>query len=385
MREVLLSALGLILIGLAVVTGLPNRTWSYVFSGLAVLILYPERHKKPLVWLFWTSAVFFMFFLFSQFQIVFIPLGFGLLVTFILDPLVTRLHRFKIPRFLSSLLIILFFALITLFLVGVVVYQAGNQAAYLISVLPSWIEKWRATLQSYFQDPKIWEFLSQWSSQTGVLQNIVQNIGTLPFKLFGVANYMFIYLMTLVTAFYLLADKNRVVSYLNSIMRQSEYYHSATNLLEEISDVLHRYFRGQLIDASAVGILTGILLYVFKIKFALLLGFLAGIFNMVPNIGFWASYIPAALVGLMDPSPIWGFIRVSIVFGGVQLTESLILSPRIIGGSVGLHPLIILFSLLIGAKLLGILGMLLAVPTAATLKALIQSRENNNDSVDKEH
>jgi len=383
MREVLLSALGLILIGLAVVTGLPDRTWSYVFSGLAVLVLYPERHQKPLSWLFWTSVIFFMFFLFSQFQIVFIPLGFGLLVTFILDPLVTRLHRIKIPRFLSSLVIIVFFALITLFLIGVVVYQAGNQAAYLISVLPSWIEKWRTTLQSYFRDPKIWEFLTQWSSQTGVLKNIVQNIGTLPFKLFGVANYMFIYLMTLVTAFYLLADKNRVVNYLKSIMSRSEYYHSATNLLGEISDVLHRYFRGQLIDASAVGILTGILLFIFNIKFALLLGFLAGVFNMIPNIGFWASYIPAALVGLMDPSPIWGFIRVSIVFGGVQLTESLILSPRIIGGSVGLHPLIILFSLLIGAKLLGILGLLLAVPTAATLKALIQSKENKDESVDE--
>ncbi len=374
MKEVLLSALGLILIGLAVVTGLPDRTWSYVFSGLAVLILYPERNQKPLSWLFWTAVVFFMFFLFSRFQIVFIPLGFGLLVTFILDPIVTRLHRFKIPRFLSSLLIIVFFALLTLFLAGVVVYQAGNQAAYLISVLPSWIEKWRASLQSYFRDPKVWEFLSQWSSQTGVLKNIVQNIGTLPFKLFGVANYMFIYLMTLVTAFYLLADKARVVRFLDGIMRQSEYYQSATNILSEISDVLHRYFRGQLIDATAVGILTGIFLFILNIKFALLLGFLAGILNMVPNIGFWASYIPAALVGLMDPSPAWGFIRVSLVFGGVQLIESLILAPRIIGGSVGLHPLIILFSLLIGAKLLGIIGMLLAVPTAATLKAILQDK-----------
>lgn len=376
MREVLLTALGLILIGLAVVTGLPDQTWSYVFSGLAVLTLYPERHKEPLSWLFWTSVVFFMFFLFSRFQIVFIPLGFGLLVTFILDPIVSRLHRLKVPRFLSSLLIVVFFALITLFLVGVVVYQAGNQAVNLISSLPLWIEEWRITLQFYFRNPKIWEFLSQWSGQTGVLKNIAQNIGTLPLKLFGVANYMFIYLMTLVTAFYFLADKNRVMNYVGNIIQRSEYYHSVTDLLRKISHVLHRYFRGQLIDATAVGILTGILLFLFDIRFALLLGFLAGVFNLVPNIGFWASYIPAALVGLMDPSPMWGFIRVSIVFGGVQLMESLILAPRIIGGSVGLHPLVILFSLLIGAKLLGILGMLLAVPTAATLKALLQSKEN---------
>lgn len=370
MNETAILFVGLTLVALAVVFGLPPSTWSFVFAGLAVLVLYPLRASSTLRWLFWTSVVFLMFFLFTRFEVIFIPLGFGILITFILDPIVTRLERIRIPRPVSSFATVLLFALLTLFLIGVVVYQAGNQAAYLVSVLPSQISQWRASLETYFRERHLWEFLTQMTVSTNVLENIARQIGELPLRLFGVANYLFFYLITLVTAFYLLIDRRRILAFVWRWLERREYAQTVEPLMQEIGQILRRYFRGQLLDATLVGVLTGLLLFLFRIKFALLLGFLAGLMNLVPNIGFWASYIPALLVGMMDPAPLWGVIRVSIVFGGVQLMESVVFAPRIIGGSVGLHPLVILFSLLIGAKLLGILGMLLAVPVAALLKAL---------------
>ncbi len=380
MNEMLALFIGLTMVALAVVFGLPSSTWSFVFAGFAVLVLYPFRKSPATRWFFWTSAVFLMFFLFTRFEVIFIPLGFGILITFILDPIVSMLERVKIPRPISSFVTVLLFALITLFLIAVVVYQAGNQAAYLVSVLPDQISKWRATLETYFRERHLWEFLTQMTISTNVLENIARQIGELPLRLFGVANYLFFYLVTLVTAFYLLIDRRRILAFLWNWLDERGYSETLAPLFEEIALVLRRYFRGQLLDATLVGVLTGLLLFIFRIKFALLLGFLAGLMNLVPNIGFWASYIPALLVGLMDPSPLWGVIRVSIVFGGVQLMESVVFAPRIIGGSVGLHPLVILFSLLIGAKLLGILGMLLAVPVAALLKALWLSPRSPEES-----
>ncbi len=380
MNEMLALFIGLTMVALAVVFGLPSSTWSFVFAGFAVLVLYPFRKSPATRWFFWTSAVFLMFFLFTRFEVIFIPLGFGILITFILDPIVSMLERVKIPRPISSFVTVLLFALVTLFLIAVVVYQAGNQAAYLVSVLPDQISKWRATLETYFRERHLWEFLTQMTISTNVLENIARQIGELPLRLFGVANYLFFYLVTLVTAFYLLIDRRRILAFLWNWLDERGYSETLAPLFEEIALVLRRYFRGQLLDATLVGVLTGLLLFIFRIKFALLLGFLAGLMNLVPNIGFWASYIPALLVGLMDPSPLWGVIRVSIVFGGVQLMESVVFAPRIIGGSVGLHPLVILFSLLIGAKLLGILGMLLAVPVAALLKALWLSPRSPEES-----
>ncbi|MCF6192585.1 MAG: AI-2E family transporter, partial [Candidatus Hydrothermae bacterium] len=136
--------------------------------------------------------------------------------------------------------------------------------------------------------------------------------------------------------------------------------------MDEFMLLMRRYFRGQLTLALILGTFVGTSLELLGVRSGILIGALVASTNLIPNLGFWISILPALFFGAMEPSPVAGLLKVSVVFAANQLLEAVI-SPRILGGSVHLHPLLVLLALLLGGKFLGFLGMLLAVPVAATL------------------
>jgi predicted PurR-regulated permease PerM len=105
-----------------------------------------------------------------------------------------------------------------------------------------------------------------------------------------------------------------------------------------------------------------------QVKFAFLIGVFAGLFNMIPYFGPLISSLPAILVALFTSSEL--AVKVVILFTVIQQVEGNIISPKIMGEEVGLHPIVIIFSLLAGGELLGILGMIIAIPTATIIKEL---------------
>jgi predicted PurR-regulated permease PerM len=140
--------------------------------------------------------------------------------------------------------------------------------------------------------------------------------------------------------------------------------------IEEYDRSLGTFFRGQLLEATLVGVLTAIGLAVLGVPSALLLGVIAGLCNLVPYIGIAISIIPALVVALTMPSPLDGLLRVGGVFLVVQFLDGLVTGPRLVGGSVGLHPVITMLALAFGGALLGFVGLLLAVPLAVLGKML---------------
>ncbi len=133
----------------------------------------------------------------------------------------------------------------------------------------------------------------------------------------------------------------------------------------EINKIFLGYLRGQIWISIIVGILISIGLILFNIKFSILLGFVAGISNMVPFIGPIIGSIPAVFIALLS-SPTKA-ISIALLFLIIQQLESSIISPKIMSNEVGIHPLLVIFSLLTGAKLYGIWGLLLAIPIAGSL------------------
>jgi predicted PurR-regulated permease PerM len=141
------------------------------------------------------------------------------------------------------------------------------------------------------------------------------------------------------------------------------------NLWGKIDNVLTNFIRGHLLVAGIVGLLTTIGLLIIKMKFALILGIIAGLADLIPYFGPILGAVPAVVLALLDSNvQVFYVILVMII---VQQLESNLLSPKILGDSVGLHPLAVIFVLLTGGHFFGVVGMIIAVPFAAVIKIVI--------------
>jgi predicted PurR-regulated permease PerM len=144
------------------------------------------------------------------------------------------------------------------------------------------------------------------------------------------------------------------------------------HLVQEINEQVKAFFRGQCIVAACVGALAAIGFYAARIDFALLLGIWVGVFDLVPFFGIIAGAIPATLIAYAQYGDWQHPVAAIGVCLGVHLIENLLLAPKIVGGKTGLHPIAVVLSILIWGKLLGPIGILLAVPLTSTLKVLFR-------------
>ncbi|CAN5416857.1 AI-2E family transporter [soil metagenome] len=156
-------------------------------------------------------------------------------------------------------------------------------------------------------------------------------------------------------------------------LRASPLKSELVSLLSEINSYLINFFRGQLMVSMIDGVLIAISLLVMGLDFALLIGLLVGILGLIPYAGMMITWIPAVLIAAAQFSD-WGHpLAVTIIFIVANNIDGMIIAPKIVGESVGLHPLTVIISVLAWSLILGgILGALLAVPLTATLKVLLK-------------
>jgi predicted PurR-regulated permease PerM len=202
---------------------------------------------------------------------------------------------------------------------------------------------------------------------TDVLTNMV---GTLA----GVGGMLLDIVLALVISFYLLLDGQRIRERSLALI-PSQHRPKAVFLQDNVARVLGGYLRGQLVLALIIGVAAGVGTALLGLPYAVVIGVLAGLFELVPMFGPILSVIPAALVALFMPFPtvIW----VLLFFLVIQQVENNVLAPRISGHAVGLHPLGAMFALLAGFQLAGLLGALFAVPLAGVLWVLLGAAYRN--------
>lgn len=180
------------------------------------------------------------------------------------------------------------------------------------------------------------------------------------------------WLLAFVIAFYLLQDKARCLALNNRVFNRlcGKHYKGIKALAKDIDIVFTGYIRGEVIDSIIIAVLTSIALMLIHLDFAIIIGIISGIFNLIPYFGPIVGFILSIIIGVLDPNPmkaIYGAVAILII----QQIDGWIIVPKIVGDCVKLHPVVVLLAILIGGNLFGLLGMLLAVPVAAFIRLLL--------------
>ncbi|MBV9488538.1 MAG: AI-2E family transporter [Verrucomicrobia bacterium] len=192
---------------------------------------------------------------------------------------------------------------------------------------------------------------------------------------FGVFGLLFGFFAVPIYLFFFLMESPRIARSwtLYLPLRKSEFRDEVVIVLSEINQYLINFFRGQLVVSMIDGCLVAIGLSILRVQFGFLIGLFLCFLGLMPIVGFFSCYIPALLIAFVQfhdlVHPLW----VTALFLTVQQIDGLVVAPRIVGTSVGLHPMTVIFSVFLWTLVLGgLLGAILAVPLTATLKVLLQ-------------
>ena len=190
---------------------------------------------------------------------------------------------------------------------------------------------------------------------------------------------IFNFIIAMVLSVYLILDSEYFLNLWNKgfllIFGKSNAGNKVTEIIGIVDDTFKKYIRGQLLESAIVAFLSTVVLYFIGIDYALIIGIISGICNMIPYIGPVVGTVLAVVMALLSGQPIMALWAIAGMFL-VQQVENNLVAPKVIGDSVGLHPVFTMLAILIGGNLGGLLGMLTAVPVAASLKILFSKWYN---------
>lgn len=176
--------------------------------------------------------------------------------------------------------------------------------------------------------------------------------------------------LTPVLMYYLIRDWDGVTAAVTDLVPEARR-ETFLAFAGEVDDLVAGYLRGQITVALTIGTITGVGLAIVSFPYAVTLGLLVAIFSIVPYLGLILSLIPALVIALLSGSVLTSLLKVGVVYGIAQLLDGTVISPRIIGDSVGIHPVWVVLALSLGGFFLGFAGLLIGVPAAAVTKLLI--------------
>ena len=191
----------------------------------------------------------------------------------------------------------------------------------------------------------------------------------------GLGHFLLEFLIFLIATFFLLRDWPRLITWIGRLAPR-RYRHELVPLGQQVNVLLGRYVRGQLVLIVIMWVVTTIALTAFGVPFSFLLGFMTGVLEIIPIIGPITAGAIASLVALGHPNPFgWSQIlyvaAIAIMYTILRHAEDYFVIPLVIGRIVRLHPAVVIFALLGGGALFGLIGVLLAVPVAATLRLVL--------------
>jgi predicted PurR-regulated permease PerM len=307
---------------------------------------------------------------------VLVPLFVAFLLAYALDPFVDKLERLRLPRVIAApIVVVALFALVTLAVVALVpmfvdeVRDAGEGLPAKLEKLVTSFDSW---LYGRFRQhvPRTLSELAK--AMSGVQPSSALGAGAT--ALFGTLTYLGLAFSALVIplfSVYLLIDFDRIV------LRSAElvprrYIQPVTQAASEINSALGSWVRGQLTSSIVLAALYATGLRIIDIRLAIPIGIITGLLAFIPYVGFSLGFLLAITMTLLDWSGFGTLAAVVIVMGTIQLLDGLIITPRIVGSSVGLSALEVLVAIISAGALFGFLGVLLAVPIGAVTKILLR-------------
>ncbi|HOO82777.1 MAG TPA: AI-2E family transporter [Alphaproteobacteria bacterium] len=333
----------------------------------------PRNHA-----LFWSLAFAAFLGLVFIFKAVLLPFVLGLAIAYFLNPLVGALGRIKLGRGLAAMVIlILFFIVVGTFLalLAPVLYK---QSLQLIEDLPSYIDMVLVYLEPHMQ--RVSEVLGQengadlkalLSKHSGSVAQVTKQL--LQGMLAGgqaVLDMISVLVFTPIIAYFMMKEWMHITAWVEDLLPQQQK-NTILDLLKQIDVKISGFVRGQISVAVILGLSYAIALTTAGLKYGFLIGLASGLLSIIPMVGSAFGLVISVAVAWFQTGDLTFVAIIAAIFLIGQIIEGNILSPKIVGESVGMHPLWVFFALLAGGSLFGILGMLLAVPVAAVAGVLL--------------
>ena len=331
-----------------------------------------ERKK---IWLFSLTVLLAAGVLIFMYQIrtILTPFILAIIFAYILLPGIQSLVKRRIPVSLAILIIYLSVAAVVAVLILYVfpeVFAELNRFAETVPQYTTQIQKWLGRLNEVYSRFNIPEGIRQVIDESILLveKTLIQAARNVAQGIIGLVGHILSIVIVPVLTFYLLKDHELICKKIISFLPPG-YRTELLTLWTRINLVLRKFIRGHLSVACIVGTMTGLGLALVGVDYAVTLGFVAGAADIIPYFGPIIGAVPAVCLALLQSKKL--AIKVILVMFIVQQLENSIISPKIIGGSVGIHPLAIIFVLLLGGYFFGVVGMLFAVPLAVVLRVVI--------------
>lgn len=351
----------------------------FLILGVIIFILYPVRYNIVARRLLWTSVILFMFWFFYMISGVLVPLIISFGIAYIVNPLIDHLEKKRIPRWATALgLILTIITIIVLVLIMLMplIIQQFNDLLQSVSSAVADIGEW-------LREGELFDRLEGAGVPADNIRNFV-NVEIVPtlenfsllllqamFDFFIGLSGIITHLINLVTvpflSFFLMKDfpavKRRV-----KIMVPDEFQPGVVYYYRKIDKMLGRYIRGYIVLASINASLAGLLLWIFGVKYAAVMAIITFFLDFIPYFGLVLTMILAGIVGFLSEPPVLMRALLAVLsIGALAILENYVLAPFILGRPIGLHPVVLIMTLLIFGFFFGIPGLIIALPTTAII------------------
>jgi predicted PurR-regulated permease PerM len=354
-----------------------------LLAAAAAILVWPMREHRVVRALLMAGGLVLLYWLLSVVGEVLLPFVVVYLLAYLLDPAVTAaFQRWRVPRWASSL---------TLTLVAV-----GALVAVFVVLLPNLISKievlatglleslthvqdWilGSRLVAYLEESGMVERTALEEKLTAVLpEQIGGLVAQVPAALETLTRSVSTIITLIVTVtlipvllFYTLRDFPTIET---NLIRLFPKVGGDRVYLERVGHIVGSYLRGQLTISAIAAFNVFLVLTIFGVPFPFLIGLIAGLLNMIPNVGVIITNVLGIIIALIFGTPVDALVVVLVLFGQ-QLLEATILSPNIMSHQVGIHPVLVILSLLVFGATMGFLGLLIAVPLTALLVAFYET------------
>ncbi len=326
---------------------------------------------------------------------VLLPFVMGIVIAYFLNPLVNKMVcKNRISRNLATIIVMSMFLLILLPLIVLLGSAAFSQVGQFLSNLPQHLSGfgakmtvWVHQLQQYFPalafenvEAALQEnFGDSFKPVLKVVRSVINNG-------FALINILSLLLISPVVAFYMLRDWPTFTDKLLGLVPQ-KHKTQVQDGIKQINRIISGYLRGQVLVCIALGSIYSFGLWLIGLDLGLVVGFLAGLISFIPYVGSISGFLMAMVLVITQYGTLPKIIAVIAVFAVGQFLEGNFLTPKLVGENIGLHPVWVMFALLAGGVLLGLLGMIIAVPAAACigvfLRYLIDNYKQSRIYLDK--
>lgn len=369
---------------------------NYYLINIGNTFLSADRHLKTNKKYIFQAIVFiilglFILYLFRKYPILVdtvYTLFFSVILAYLLNPLVKYLQELGFSKSQGILIVYFIIILIVTILLLTIIPSAVDEIKSFAKNTQVYVNRLNDSINGLLEQSKeligdnalVTEELDKiiTDNLSRIQSGVINGVNKFITGVAGAFSTIIAFVLTPIMTFYFIKDQKDIEERIKNLIPK-RYKKDVYTLGTEINNVLSDFVRGRLIMALYAGIVSTVILLILRVEYAIVIGFIVGVADIIPYIGPFLGFAPAVFFASMDST--FKGVMIALIFVLVQWTENNILGPKVLGDNVGLHPLVVLLSIVLGGGMFGVLGMILSVPIVAVAFVIfkfIRDKNRNN-------